>query len=40
MYGEITEESEILRTEFKMHTGGILLPKEWVKLETLLCGSL
>jgi len=27
MYGEITEESKILRTEYKMHTGGMLLPR-------------
>ena len=31
MYGEIREESKILRREYKMHTGGTLLPIEWVK---------
>jgi len=30
MCGEITGESKILRTEYKMHTGGIWVPKEWV----------
>jgi hypothetical protein len=33
MYGEITEESKTLRTEYKMHTGRILLPKEWDNLK-------